>query len=410
MGNALGPLVSISSAPARISRAPVALDKYVAWVWPGESRGSDERRRAKLLVMACHMAGTLIAFSLAFRILLGFRPPAVWSAVAALTVAVMLGSPFVLRWAGSVRAAAFPPVVALVIAIPLLAAHGGGLEAPILFTVPALPLVGAYFLGARTAAGLAALLCLEVVGIYAGSRLGWFAVVAIPTLVKAVMLGAFIAVSALIAHVHELERSRIERRLRDLAQQLYEASIRDPMTGAYNRRYLVERLASELAYARRHKAALSVVMLDLDHFKAVNDVYGHHAGDVVLGETARLVLSSIRQEDVLARYGGEEFVVVLRAADERGAKLVAERIRARLEEHELVCGERHVRITGSFGCATLGVDGNDDDALLAAADARLYEAKRRGRNRVIGDGARSIRPAGGDRPRRQHRRVSTAVC
>ena len=172
----------------------------------------------------------------------------------------------------------------------------------------------------------------------------------------------------------------------DVLQRLFEASNRDPLTGACNRRYLGERLREEVAFATRHGTDLSVLMLDLDHFKAVNDRLGHAGGDAVLQHVAKLALSRVRHEDVVARYGGEEFAVVLRGVPVEGAARAAERLRAAVEASSL--GEGRVPVTLSAGCAALGEIATPASAaaLLAAADRRLYVAKANGRNRVIASG------------------------
>jgi two-component system, cell cycle response regulator len=113
-----------------------------------------------------------------------------------------------------------------------------------------------------------------------------------------------------------------------LAHQLYESSVRDPLTRAHNRRYLVERLASELAYARRHKTRLSLILFDLDLFKRVNDTYGHLAGDDVLRDVSALVSRLIRSEDLFARFGGEEFIILVRGISHTNVGRFAERVRA----------------------------------------------------------------------------------
>src|SRR5580704_12346896 len=120
-----------------------------------------------------------------------------------------------------------------------------------------------------------------------------------------------------------------------LTHQLYESSVRDPLTRAHNRRYLVERLASEIAYARRHKTRLGLLLFDLDNFKLVNDTYGHLAGDEVLREVAALISRMIRTEGVFARFGGEEFVVIVRGIEHANVARFAERIGAAVERLEI---------------------------------------------------------------------------
>jgi diguanylate cyclase (GGDEF)-like protein len=173
-----------------------------------------------------------------------------------------------------------------------------------------------------------------------------------------------------------------------MAHQLYESSVRDALTRAHNRRYLIERLGSEIAYARRHKAPLSLIMFDVDHFKRINDVHGHLTGDEVLREVAALVSRMIRTEDVFARYGGEEFVVVARGIEHDNAGLFAERIRGAVERLEVSVGENLVQVTISVGFAALDELGDSQrtaEGLIRLADARLYGAKAAGRNRTHGE-------------------------
>ena len=172
-----------------------------------------------------------------------------------------------------------------------------------------------------------------------------------------------------------------------LTHQLYESSVRDPLTRAHNRRYLVERLASEVAYARRHKARLGVLLFDLDNFKLVNDTRGHLAGDEVLRQIAALVIRMIRTEDVFARFGGEEFVVIVRGIEYPNVSRFAERLRAAVERLEIRVDDVALRVTISVGFATfdeLPDIERTPDGLLRIADERLYRAKTAGRNQTCG--------------------------
>ena len=166
-------------------------------------------------------------------------------------------------------------------------------------------------------------------------------------------------------------------------QRMYESALKDPLTGAFNRRHLMERLELELAYAIRHGTTLSLVLFDLDHFKQVNDTWGHLAGDLVLRTVSAAVAGAIRREDMLARHGGEEFALVLRGTDREHATLLAERIRVIVEGLQVEWEGQRVPVTASFGVASVPFTGSSSRTeLLAAADAMLYEAKARGRNRV----------------------------
>jgi two-component system cell cycle response regulator len=169
-----------------------------------------------------------------------------------------------------------------------------------------------------------------------------------------------------------------------LARRLYEGSTRDALTRAFNRKYVTEMLAADVNYAHRHGTCLGVVMFDLDHFKGVNDTFGHQAGDIVLRVVAGQAEKSIRNEDVLARYGGEEFVVLVRGVEPKGVRALAERIRRNVERLSIPWQSRTIKTTVSIGVATLAEceAKATGEILVAQADKRLYEAKAGGRNRV----------------------------
>lgn len=165
------------------------------------------------------------------------------------------------------------------------------------------------------------------------------------------------------------------------SERLYEYAVRDPLTGLYNRRYLDERLAQELAFAVRHGVPVSVLLIDLDHFKSVNDTYGHAAGDAVLLAVARVLDEAVRTEDVVARFGGEEVCVVIRGIDDRGALALSERLRKNIESLPVNVQGQILRVTASFGVATFRRQSDGD--VLQRADQALYAAKARGRNRCF---------------------------
>ena len=164
-------------------------------------------------------------------------------------------------------------------------------------------------------------------------------------------------------------------------ETIYNMTIVDGLTQINNKRYLMETLEREIPRARRHQRPLSVLMFDIDHFKQVNDNYGHLAGDYVLKELATLVKSRLRPDDVVGRYGGEEFCAALPETPLVGAASIAEDLRSRIEERRFVFEGEAMPVTVSLGCAEL--DGEMDVLkLVKAADEKLYEAKRGGRNRV----------------------------
>lgn len=167
-------------------------------------------------------------------------------------------------------------------------------------------------------------------------------------------------------------------------RRLYEASVRDPLTGAWNRHHLTTQAEAEVAFARRHGTPLSLLVCDIDHFKQVNDRYGHLAGDEVLRTVAAVLGRGLRACDMLARFGGEEFVVVLRGTELRPAAIVAERLRAAVEGTPSRFAEETIGVTLSLGAAALSECREASlPALLQLADTRLYAAKSGGRNRVV---------------------------
>jgi diguanylate cyclase (GGDEF)-like protein len=166
-------------------------------------------------------------------------------------------------------------------------------------------------------------------------------------------------------------------------QKMYDAALRDALTRAYNKKYFLQQLALEFSYARRHGTPLTLIIFDLDHFKNVNDTYGHVAGDHVLIELANLTHRMLRAEDVFARYGGEEFVIILRGIPLHGAGTLAERLRASVESSSFVFEGQRMPVTISIGVAAFNPELAEAVSLVEAADAALYEAKRSGRNKVL---------------------------
>jgi len=165
-------------------------------------------------------------------------------------------------------------------------------------------------------------------------------------------------------------------------QQLYEAALRDPLTKVYNRRALTDRLETELSHVARHASELALMLLDLDHFKRVNDTFGHLAGDHVLRSFAALVSQMTRREDFFARYGGEEFAILGRTMNLEQAQLLGERIRVAVAGQPVVFEGRAIEVTVSIGVAPAW-PGCMLAELVGAADAALYAAKNGGRNRVV---------------------------
>jgi len=166
-------------------------------------------------------------------------------------------------------------------------------------------------------------------------------------------------------------------------KQFYDSATKDHLTKIFNRKTFAERFIQEFSYALRHSRVYSLAMLDIDHFKKVNDTYGHQAGDYVLRQLADVISQLIRNEDIFARYGGEEFVILLRDTDEEKAFVFAMRIRRAVEKHEFKFQDKIIPITVSIGISTLK-DGNfkTPEEMFRVADEYLYKAKNNGRNRV----------------------------
>jgi diguanylate cyclase (GGDEF)-like protein len=166
-------------------------------------------------------------------------------------------------------------------------------------------------------------------------------------------------------------------------EEIYRMTIIDGLTQVHVKRYLLEQLDKELMRARRHARDLSFLMLDIDHFKKINDRHGHLAGDYVLKEVARLLSQRIRRDETLARYGGEEFAIVLPETTLEGARALAEGLRERVEQSRFAFQGEIIRVTISIGGAMVEESDRTSLDLIQRADDKLYEAKRAGRDRVL---------------------------
>ncbi|MFA6148359.1 MAG: diguanylate cyclase [bacterium] len=185
----------------------------------------------------------------------------------------------------------------------------------------------------------------------------------------------------LLDRVSEIGRAQLM--LRDITEEVVLATT-DSLTGAYNRRFTNEFLAKETERCLRTRRRFSVILADLDHFKRVNDTYGHPAGDIVLKAVVGVLNRSTRQYDLVGRYGGEEFLVILPEIEKKTAVEISERLRAKVESLEIeIAGGKRLSVTSSFGVAHFGEDGMVAEDLLVKVDERLYQAKREGRNRVV---------------------------
>lgn len=168
-------------------------------------------------------------------------------------------------------------------------------------------------------------------------------------------------------------------------QRRYEMGVKDPVTNTYNKSYFLQRITEEFSFCQRQNLPLSVIMFDIDHFKLINDTYGHLAGDQCLQEVCELIAKVIRQDDVFCRYGGEEFVIIMRNTEGQAAVNLAERVRQKIETTPVFFDGQNIRVTVSSGVATAQNENyRDYMAFMADADRHLYRSKGSGRNRVSG--------------------------
>jgi diguanylate cyclase (GGDEF)-like protein len=177
----------------------------------------------------------------------------------------------------------------------------------------------------------------------------------------------------------------------ELYSEVQENSVRDALTGCFNRRHSLQVLDSELRRARRSRGAFSLVMLDLDHFKTINDRFGHLCGDAVLAHVGQRMKAVLRGSDTKCRYGGEEFLVLLPDTPLAGARRVAEMLRKDLEQHPVPWNDQMLVVTASFGIAEIIAGEETANSIIARADAALYQAKQDGRNCVRTSKAAGVR-------------------
>ncbi len=188
-----------------------------------------------------------------------------------------------------------------------------------------------------------------------------------------------------------MELKLAKKKAMDLAKEAWEANeklkeiaIKDGLTNIYNHRYFQELLDKELTRAERYSRTLSLILIDIDHFKKINDTFGHHQGDEVLRSVAEIFEQAVRRPDIAARYGGEEFAVVLPETDIQGAVVLAERIRQEVEKMEIKLNDQSIKVTISLGITTYNpsIDRKTKKDLIEAADNALYKSKKTGRNRI----------------------------
>ena len=202
--------------------------------------------------------------------------------------------------------------------------------------------------------------------------------------------GLYRAANKIIKYRNELKNLNLnlEQKVKDRTEQIESLLRTDQLTGCFNRRYLIEMLPQEIKKALRYNKPLSITMCDLDHFKKVNDTYGHQVGDLVLKEFVQCIIEAYRKDiDWVARYGGEEFIMVMPETDLEGAGFLAERIRQAIAERSIVFDSQDIHITVSFGVTGFGASTSSnkisEENLIREVDRCLYKAKEEGRNRVI---------------------------
>ena len=170
-------------------------------------------------------------------------------------------------------------------------------------------------------------------------------------------------------------------------EELFNLTTRDGLTQTHNKRFLMDSLQREVGRSKRYGRPLSLMMLDIDHFKLVNDVFGHLAGDHVLKHMVEVIKERIREQDIMARFGGEEFVVILPEIHHQGSMICAEKIRRLVEDTRFIYDGSKIPVNVSIGVVSSKKGTHDADDLLRIVDANLYEAKRRGRNQIHGSEA-----------------------
>jgi diguanylate cyclase (GGDEF)-like protein len=311
-----------------------------------------------------------------------------WTRWQADAMGIVIVTPLILSWsAGGVNGSRRKTLETLCLAVPTLAAtqaiFSDGLPAylpslPLTFVILPFVIWAALRFAQREVATLNTLICAIAVWHTLEGR-GPFASV-VPGTMPLLLLAftSTVVITGLVLNAVVGERSRAIEALAQALKTLREEAIRDPLTNLYNRRFLHDYLSRELVRARREGIRVAVIMIDLDHFKRVNDTAGHSAGDEVLVQVAALLKRYIRGSDIACRFGGEEFTLVLPNATLQSARSRAEAIRlAVLEESGQL-----MRVTASLGVAIFPEAAADPGALLRAADQALYQAKGRGRNQV----------------------------
>ena len=295
---------------------------------------------------------------------------------------IVLVTPLLLSWSAREPLARLAEGAALLVsavAVTGLLFGSGASSLPLTFVVLPFVVWAATRLGQREVTTLIAAVCAIAIAFTAGGRGPFAAGDLNKSLLFLLAFMSTVAVTGLVLNAMVRERGRALASLAEALEQLRELAVTDALTGLYNRRFLHEYLARELPGAARRGAPLALLMVDLDHFKRVNDRSGHDAGDSVLRAVAALLRTGIRSSDVACRYGGEEFLLILPDTAPAAAHSKAEDIRSTFERNPAALRG----VTASIGIAVFPDHGASADALLSAADHALYDAKAWGRNRVV---------------------------
>jgi len=203
--------------------------------------------------------------------------------------------------------------------------------------------------------------------------------------VLSIVISVMLLLEGIFAYVVGQLALQTTNDVKDIAILQHE-SITDALTGLKNRRYFDQRICEEVALSKRYKLPLTLILLDVDYFKKINDTYGHTVGDEVLTNLAKLVLEVVRDSDIVARYGGEEIAIITPNTSKAEAELLAERLRGKVEKTTVAmvgATQEIVQVTVSLGICSLSPVITDKEALLEESDQALYLAKKYGRNRVV---------------------------
>jgi len=204
------------------------------------------------------------------------------------------------------------------------------------------------------------------------------------SLVRGLKLGSTDYVTKPVRSRELLARLSALLKTKEMVEHIRTISLNDPLTGLANRRLLIQRVSEEISRTKRDNTPFSVLMIDVDHFKSINDSFGHQAGDHVLQKVANVLRESLRREDLISRYGGDEFCVIMWPRRSESTETVAERLRAAVESQPVQLSEVRLNVTVTIG--GIAIEKLDDsvktEQLIASADRALYEAKRSGRNRI----------------------------